>query len=497
MRDPDGRQPEQVREDVVGQGAAQVGQDRDLLGRRGLERGDGPARPGMLRVQAGRGHGVQVRVDPDHGEALGIQVAAQPGHELRGIARHHEADVAVRARARRDRVDRLLGIAGLEGQDLEGVPGEDLLGLAEAGLAPVRVDLGRVLAAVDLQVADRPAHRVRDRRGTPLGHQDLAARAGQAGDGMGQDDPRVGQKAAPVAGVMAARAQIHAEVEVEDPARAHEDRRPVRGQARPVRGDEDIGREELLVRGAEFAQAGRAVLLAGLDQQDGVEAQRAALLEDGGQGRDVDAVLALVVGRAAAVPAVALLGQDPGVEARPPLVVVAAHHVAVAVAHHGGQLVALVAARDQEGPAALERVVVDRAVEAERLQDRRHLLGEVTVELRLLRGLLTLRVDGDAARQVGEIAARIEIVGDARDGSFAAHDTGLPWFILVRVRTRHLSQTRAPWQARGRNACDRSCARDRSCAKAALPRCPYLLLAGRTIRRSRRSVRSRGRPRGA
>ncbi len=78
--------------------------------------------------------------------------------------------------------------------------------------------------------------------------------------------------------------------------------------------------------------------LAGLDQPGGVESQPAiARPQDFAQRRQVDGVLALVVGGAAAVPAVALGGQPPGRQAVAPLLVVAAHHVAVGVHQHGGQ----------------------------------------------------------------------------------------------------------------------------------------------------------------
>jgi hypothetical protein len=78
--------------------------------------------------------------------------------------------------------------------------------------------------------------------------------------------------------------------------------------------------------------ARRARFLAGLDQPGGVESQLAvARPQDFAQRRQVDGVLALVVGGAAAVPAVALDPQAPGIAAGVPFGRVAAHHVAVAV----------------------------------------------------------------------------------------------------------------------------------------------------------------------
>src|SRR6202049_3539170 len=48
MRHPDGRQPEQLREYIVGQGAARARQDRGLLARGARDRGRRPLRPPAL-----------------------------------------------------------------------------------------------------------------------------------------------------------------------------------------------------------------------------------------------------------------------------------------------------------------------------------------------------------------------------------------------------------------------------------------------------------------
>ena len=116
----------------------------------------------------------------------------------------------------------------------------------------------------------------------------------------------------------------------------------------PVRADQGIGLERRLVGLAEIGQARRAGLLAGLDQDGRVEAEVAALLQHAGKGCDVDGVLALVVGGAAAVHAVALDHDLPRRQALPPLLLLAADHVAMAVGQHGGLGGVLDPPRDQE-----------------------------------------------------------------------------------------------------------------------------------------------------
>ncbi len=75
----------------------------------------------------------------------------------------------------------------------------------------------------------------------------------------------------------------------------------------PSEADEQVGLQLLAMGFAHLPQIGRADLLAGLDDELGVEAELAAAgLAHRAQGRQVDAVLALVVGGAAAIDALAL-----------------------------------------------------------------------------------------------------------------------------------------------------------------------------------------------
>src|SRR5712691_2621162 len=165
---------------------------------------------------------------------------------------------------------------------------------------------------------------------------------------MRENDSGVGQEPAPITGMMPAVAQIDREVEIHRAAGAEEDRRPLRRQARSVRGDQHIGGEAVLVLPAHLAQARRADLLAGLDQEDRIEAEPAARLEDAVERGEVDRVLALVVGGAAAVEPVALLLQAPWRQPVTPLRLQPADHVAMAVAEHGRRGARLAPLGDQD-----------------------------------------------------------------------------------------------------------------------------------------------------
>jgi hypothetical protein len=118
---------------------------------------------------------------------------------------------------------------------------------------------------------------------------------------MRQDDAGIGQQPTPIAGMMPAFAQIHDQVEIHRAARAEKDRRPLRREARAVRGDQHIGLEPVFVFPANLAQPGRADFFAGLDQEHRIEAEPASNLQHAIERRHVDRVLALIVGGAAAV----------------------------------------------------------------------------------------------------------------------------------------------------------------------------------------------------
>ncbi len=172
--------------------------------------------------------------------------------------------------------------------------------------------------------------------------------------------------------------------------------------------------------GADLAQAGRAGLLAHLDQPFEIEAEAAAHCEHGGERRDVDGVLALVVGGAAAVVAAVGFDELPGRQARLPVGIEAADHVAVAVDEDGRQAVALATLADQERPARLG-MAQHPAGEPERLERGLHLGLDVARKLARPIRVLALGRDGDAAREVGLESTAVEIIGGAGNGGISAH----------------------------------------------------------------------------
>ena len=126
-------------------------------------------------------------------------------------------------------------------------------------------------------------------------------------------------------------AQRAIEHEVEAAARAEKKRRLVRPQARTVAGDEHVGCQLRLVLLARRTQSWRANLLAHPEQPLHVATKGAARSQQMLERGEVDGVLSLVVGRATAVPAVALLFQHPRRGRFPPLLVVSQYDISVAV----------------------------------------------------------------------------------------------------------------------------------------------------------------------
>jgi hypothetical protein len=127
------------------------------------------------------------------------------------------------------------------------------------------------------------------------------------------------------------------------------------------------------------------------------------------QRGDVDAVLALVVGGAAAVQAVAVGRHGPRALAAGPRRVLAADHVAVAVHQHRGQRRVLDTAADQQRAVGRFRVGVDRGRETQRGQRRGDLVGQVALQLGARRRVLAFGADGHAAGQVAQEGAAVEV----------------------------------------------------------------------------------------
>ena len=235
-------------------------------------------------------------------------------------------------------------------------------------------------------------------------------------------DRRVGEKPAPIARMVAAFTRIHREVDRERAAAAEKDRRPVGREPWPVRADQHVGAQQAGVLGAEFAQARRAHFLAHLDQPFGVEAEAPACRHHRRHRGEIDRVLALVVRRAAAVIAAVTLGQRPRRKTVLPRIVEAADRVAVAIAEHGRQALALDALGIEERPFGL-RVREHAARKAHRLERGAHLGFDVAREVGGAVGVLTLGRDRDAARKVRLEGAGVEIRLRARNRILTAHDT--------------------------------------------------------------------------
>ena len=262
----------------------------------------------------------------------------------------------MRPRFARNRVDRAVRRSGGEGQNLEAVPAEHPFRRRKIGLAPVAVDGRAILAPIDLNALQDAAHRLRKRR-PPFRDLNRASGVGDTGQRLREDDARIGKQAAPVAGVVTALSQIDDQVDHMAATRPEKQRRAVRRDARPIGCDQDIGLEQpVLVEFAQLSQTRRTELLAHLDQKLDVEAQTTSLGEHGGNRGDVDRVLALVVGRAAPVPALAFDSQRPGRQPRAPERIESADGVAMAINQDGDVRGLLDTLGDQEGRPFAPRV---------------------------------------------------------------------------------------------------------------------------------------------
>ena len=98
-----------------------------------------------------------------------------------------------------------------------------------------------------------------------------------------------------------------------------------------------------------------------------------------------------------------------------------ADDVAVPVGENRDRLRILDPLGEQERAAVRRGIVEDAAAETEALEARLHLAGEVTRELGAAVGVLALGRDRDAAPQVGEEAAVVEVALGARNRLFTAH----------------------------------------------------------------------------
>ena len=204
-------------------------------------------------------------------------------------------------------------------------------------------------------------------------------------------------------------------------AAAKEDGRPIGGEPRPVGGEQQVGFQLVAQRGADLVKVGRADLLAHLDQEFGVEAEPAAArLAHRLQRGEIDRVLALVVGGAAAIDAVADRRCRPGIEPVAPLAVHARNDVAMAVNQYGRQLRGLAMLGDKEGRLAARRFH-QPALEVERGKDRAHFLLQIGAQLRLAAGALAFGLVGDAPFERVQELAGGELTVGVGDGVGSCH----------------------------------------------------------------------------
>ena len=132
-------------------------------------------------------------------------------------------------------------------------------------------------------------------------------------------------------------------------------------------------------------------------------------------------MLALVVGRPAAIEPLAPAFQRPRAEPAAPPVVEAAHHVAVGVGEEGEPGPRLDALGEQERRPVLLGVVDDFGGEAEGGENGRDLVREIAAELGSRRVLLAGRGDRDTAREIGLEPAVVEIGPGAGNRGLACH----------------------------------------------------------------------------
>src|SRR3546814_3658485 len=137
-------------------------------------------------------------------------------------------------------------------------------------------------------------------------------------------------------------------------------------------------------------------------------------------------LLALVVDGAAAVDALALDGDRPGLETGAPLVGEPAYHVAVTVEQHGRQRRVLDPFGEQEGAAGRVLVLEDLGRVAHAPEGRHHLVGQVAAQVRVSLRLLALGRDRHIAAQVGEEGAVVPQALRTGDGFGTVGHTRTP-----------------------------------------------------------------------
>src|SRR5688572_25236371 len=164
------------------------------------------------------------------------------------------------------------------------------------------------------------------------------------------------------------------------------------------------------MRLAYLTQIGRADLLAGLDDELDVEAELAAAsLAHRAQGRQIDTVLALVVGGAAAIDALASGRGLPGIEIVAPFAFHAIDDIAMTIGEYGRQRGVLAIVRQQIRTPAARRF--DQAGgEIERSEGGLQVVDEIGAQRFPAAGILAFGLVTDPAAEFGEKRAGIEML---------------------------------------------------------------------------------------
>ncbi len=166
---------------------------------------------------------------------------------------------------------------------------------------------------------------------------------------------------------------------------------------------------------ADLPQIGRADLLAGLDDEFGIEAELAAArLAHRAQGREIDAVLPLVVSRAAAIDALASGRGLPRIEIVAPFAFHALDHVAVAIGEDGRQRGILAIISQQIRPPAGRRFDQARG-EVEFGKGRLQVLDEIGAQRLARPRILAFGAIGNPATEFGKERAGMEMLAYPRN----------------------------------------------------------------------------------
>ena len=111
---------------------------------------------------------------------------------------------------------------------------------------------------------------------------------------------------------------------------------------------EDVRCQFVFVDRGKFTQRGRPDLLAAFKQELQIEAQVAVAFQQDAQRRKVDQMLSLVVGRSAAVPAVAVSVENPRAAVVVPAIVLTTDNICVPVAKDCWKFLGLESGADQK-----------------------------------------------------------------------------------------------------------------------------------------------------